>query len=185
MNRQELPTISNYLHDEKLVNKLRADFLTNQKNIFQNIVQSINTNDIETAHRLAHSLKGLAGLIHEPVLTQIAEHLEFTLKNEENPSPADLSALENELSRVMKFIEEPVTIPEPTVVVVADSQQASALFEKLEPLLAKRNSDALELIPQLKTLPETALLVKQIEDYDFVAALKTLAILNEILITHP
>jgi len=102
--------IDSFLSSPAVLNKLRADFIETQSETAINVRKSINDSDIKTAHRLAHNLKSLAGLINENVLYDYAQTLEGILRNfseTANEIPAQaLDDMENELARVVNRISQ-------------------------------------------------------------------------------
>jgi len=54
-------------------------------------------------------------------------------------------------------------------------RQARVLFEKLEPMLESYNSECVNLLDEIRAVPGTEDLTRQIEDYDFESAAQTLA----------
>ena len=83
---------------------LRSMFLDTQKNTAVNIRHALEGKDTKTAHRLAHTLKSSANLIHESQLAQFAEQAELSLAQGDIPKPELLVKLEKELSRVLEGI---------------------------------------------------------------------------------
>jgi CheY-like chemotaxis protein len=69
--------------EEDLKNKFIRIFVNNNKTKYDEIAKAVNDRDIKTAHRLAHSLKGNAGMIGKTRLQKAAEDVEMLL-NEEN-----------------------------------------------------------------------------------------------------
>ena len=170
--------IHDYLKSADLVDKLQVDFARSHKNTLENISGAINSGDIETAHRLAHTLKGSAGLIHESALAELAGQIEPLLADGKAPDSGQLSALENELARVLKSIGNPEQAAFPSVL---DKDKIKAVFEKIEPLLTSGNVESLNLLGELRMIPETAVLVRQIEEFEFDIALKNLSTLKILL----
>ena len=73
--------------------------------------------------------------------------------------------------------------PEVIEATVRDSykNKTMELFEKLVPLLKTRNVSSLNFLDELSVMPEMALLVKQIEDFEFGLALETIHTLKKVL----
>jgi HPt (histidine-containing phosphotransfer) domain-containing protein len=161
--------IGSYQTSPDLMKKLRSDFIKNHKNKHSEIIAAINAGDNEKARLLAHSLKGVAGLIGETTLASAAEKAEKQLAAGVIPM---LDNLEKELNHVLDGIE----ITETHVLDDKNFEKGNAveLFQKLKPLLKRRNNECLDLLDELRVIPKTETLVKQIEDYDFAAALETL-----------
>jgi len=64
---------------------------------------------------------------------------------------------------------------------VACKDKAIKAIDILEPLLLQRNVKSLEYIQDLRSIPEAAIVVRQIEEFEFSAALKNIAMLRAIL----
>jgi len=178
--------IENFQNDAGLLEKLRKDFARDKKNIFTEISQALSKGDIKTAHLLAHTLKGLAGLIHETQLQQAAEQVEHSLAMESTPSSEQLSILKLELENVLKDINKTEAVAFPanniaTNIATLDKDKAIVLLDKLELLLKSRNAECLELLDELREIPEAAILAKLIEDFDFTMAIKILQTLRIVL----
>ena len=153
-----------------IIGELRADFGRKHRNTYQSIIDAINTDDIKTAHRLAHNIKGISGLIKEEELTALAQEVESLLKKGEIPTATQLQAFGDEMTRIIDLVAPPTI----------KNEVALETFAKLEPLLKRRDTECLSLIDDLKSIPETAVLVRQIEDFDFAVAARTLATLIDI-----
>ncbi|MCL1845321.1 MAG: response regulator [Defluviitaleaceae bacterium] len=163
--------IENYQANSDLQKQLKSEFVRNHKNTFANITAALNSGDTKTAHLLAHTLKGIGGLIQEPALTQTAEKIERLLADKKIPGDDLLSVLGEETSRVLAAIGK---IEEVTPVAHFDKENALVLLDELHPLLTSRNASAHAYADKLRAFPETAVLVKQIKDFNFIAALQTL-----------
>ena len=171
--------IEAYQRDAGLMKKLRTDFVRSQKNIIAEIRESANEGDIEKAHRLAHSLKGMAGLIHENALSSAAEQVERLLANRKIPPSLQMSVLDNELRRVLEDIGTSTAV-ELAPAKEFDKEKAAALFADLKGLLETSNVDCLNLLDELRSIPETAILVRQVENFDFAFALNSLKAIMEV-----
>jgi CheY-like chemotaxis protein len=60
------------------------------------------------------------------------------------------------------------------------TEQAADILKKLEPMLKSGNSKAIELADGLRGVAGTEMIIKLIEDYDFMQAFKTLSKLRKI-----
>ena len=169
--------IDDFLRNTDIVEKLRIDFAKSHKNTFLNISQALEAGDIKTAHRLAHTIKGSAGLIGENTLAQIAGSVEGLFKKGEASDSTQLSDLENELTQVLNSIKMPEPIQRSGNAAKAYVRE---LLNKLEPLLKSHNIKCLDCLDELHTIPEAAILASQIEDYDFELAYKNLETLRHI-----
>jgi len=174
--RQDSENINEFLNRE--MSRLRKDFYSGQKNTAKNIRGALENSDFETAHRLVHTLKGLAGLIKENELTKTAYKVEKFVRQSKMPE-AELTAMEAKLEQVLADIanmeqETPETPETP-------NETHTTLFDKLQTMLAENDAACIELTPQLKNIPETKVLVKLIEDYSFDTARQTLETMRTVL----
>jgi len=172
-----LQDIDDYKQDVYVLGHLRTDFVKNHKNAFAEIAHALDAKDIETAQILAHTLKGLAGLIHESLLAQTAAHIESLLAQGKTPSGEDLSDLEQQLSQVIEGIGKPAAVIFPGL----DNDRAKMIFDRLYPSLETNNADCLKAVDELRKMPEMAVLARQIEDFEFEQAVKTVDTMRKIL----
>ena len=174
------PDFNGFQRDPGLLAKLRADFAKRHSSTFFNICYSIKMGDIETAHRLTHTIKGLAGLLYEEALASAANVVEQTLAAKSSPTGVQLKALEVELNRVLACSGEIQTAPSDGVAYISTTE-ALSLLETLAPLLASQNIDCMEMLDDIRKIPQSELLYNQIEDFDFTIALETLGQLKKAL----
>ncbi|MCL2171392.1 MAG: ATP-binding protein [Defluviitaleaceae bacterium] len=161
---------------DKLQTRIRRDFATNHKNLFVELKDAINAGDIGTAHRLAHTLKGLAALMKEDALIQAASKAEDLLGEGIFPTQSELDIIEIETRNVLDGIsldeaERPPVSRADTVV----------LLKTLKPMLEQRKTTSLKLVDQLMQIPETLLIAKQIQQFRFPDALVGVNLLLEEL----
>jgi CheY-like chemotaxis protein len=178
--------------------KLLRDFVNDHKNTFSDIETAINDGDYKLAHRLTHTLKGLAALIDKQPLRNAAFVVErglaaragFESEDGEECTQEQLYTLKAELAYVIDELIPMINVPDeetgrqgrrPSGGGIIDAGKAASVLDKLEPLLKSGNSKALKLIDELHAVDGTERLIKQIEDYDFLQAHKTLIKLREII----
>jgi HPt (histidine-containing phosphotransfer) domain-containing protein len=161
--------------------KMRCDFAKGQKYTFQDLQAEIAANHFATAHRLVHTLKGVAGLIKEDSLAGIALKMEQQLKNKKHPDAGDMATLECELNRVLTEIQESgiMEIYNHNTPPTLDEQ--TALFDKLQKLLTENDAACMTVLPEVAMIYETKVLVRQVENFEFANALTTLEVLREVL----
>jgi len=102
------PVFEKTLDEEDLavLHIFQKSFVKENQKRFYDIVNAIKANDLELAHRLAHTLKGNAGQIGKPRLQAAAKDIETTLKNGEKPvTEEQLKVLETEMNIVLKELE--------------------------------------------------------------------------------
>jgi HPt (histidine-containing phosphotransfer) domain-containing protein len=161
--------------------KLKKDFYFGQRNTARDIRSAIAVSDFETAQRLAHTLKGLAGFIEEDELAKSAGKIEKLLSSKSAPKE-ELDIMERRLAKIIKGIEEALKHDVPTAAggTISDSER-TALLDTLGTLLADSDGACLELTDELAKIPETKVLIKQIEDCSFEEALITLNTMRTVL----
>jgi len=167
--------------DDALMQKLINNFVSRNASKFNEIEDAINTGDIKLAHRLVHTLKSNAGQLKKTYLQQIADEVEDKLKDGINNVSSDLLDLfKKELSSVLTELELLVTTPESSAVDPEqyDSAAALKLLDVIEPILKDDNPDCFEFVDQLRKIPGSDELIRQMEDFDFALAAKTLASLR-------
>ncbi|MCL1878133.1 MAG: response regulator [Defluviitaleaceae bacterium] len=170
-------SLNKFQLDGEVLAKLRSDFVRHRKNTLVEISEALNSGDIKQAHFLSHTLKGSAALIHETTLANAAEVLEKMLNKDEMPPPDALATLEHEFARVIdniKSFEQPHSD-------APDRTDAIECLNTLEPMLTLRKAQCINELDILRDIPEAAVFVRQVENFDFAAALGTLPVLRDIL----
>jgi CheY-like chemotaxis protein len=176
-----ISSIDEHEGNEDLQKKLRINFLKNNQSIHEKISEAVAAGDTKLAHRLAHTLKGNAGLIGKTELKNAAAEVEMLLKDGAAPIwdikmsflEAELKLVFNELGPLLNASAERKEI-EPL-----SDEQAEAVFEKLGPMLENINPECVTLLNDIRAIPGTDELACQIEDYNFEAAAITLAELKK------
>jgi signal transduction histidine kinase/DNA-binding response OmpR family regulator len=164
--------------DMELQKVLQVLFARNNQNKFSEITGALEADDIKLAHRLAHTLKGNAGQIGKTRLQLAATNVEQALKNGKNlVAEEQLKALETELTSVLYELapllkKGSTAAPQPSAPI--SEAEIQSLIGELESLLKKGDPDCLDLVNDLRAIPECELLIQQMEDFDFEAALSTL-----------
>jgi len=162
--------------DEELQRKFKTSFVKNNRFSYAKIEEAIEKGDIEHAHRLVHSIKGNAAQAKIKNLAKIAAEIEAFINNGKLPVPTDkMTAFKKELERVitelMPLLDEEGKNKKTRSL---SKEQEQELFVKLKPLLEDGDVECMELLGDVRSIPGTAELVLQIEQYDFAQALKTL-----------
>ena len=173
--RQEIESFA-----EREIKTLRSKFIRDQKNTAQLIQIAISQNDIETALRLAHNLKSLAGLIKEETLMAASEKVEIEFRKNEVPIQ-DLQVLEDELIFVLAKLGELLQNGETTNSTAINKEELRELFDELVILLKESDPSAQDHVERLSGIPEARVLAYQIEEFDFESALVNLGYLRKIL----
>jgi CheY-like chemotaxis protein len=167
--------------DQKINRQLQTDFLEDHAHAFAEIKNALRDGDLILAHRLAHTLKGVAGLIGKNALKEAAYHVEVFLKENGTDVPEQmLRDLDVELKKVIHEIAAASALEAtaPVQLPPVDKEQRDQLFTQLKSMLEIGDSDALEFIQELHQIPGTKTMIERMEHYDFTAALQ---ILNQMM----
>jgi PAS domain S-box-containing protein len=179
--------------DEELYRQLLDTFREEHGPDYENIGAALDTGDLPRAHRLAHTLKSTAGLIGAARLRRIAFEIEKSLAEERiTTAVKQMGNLKIELDALWDALG-PADTPraeEPGGSGVPDKEQARLLVKKLRPLLESGDTGSLELAEeagkQFSSLDgKGGILVKQIEDFEFERALRTLLDIDKALNQEP
>ncbi|MCL2054205.1 MAG: PAS domain-containing protein [Oscillospiraceae bacterium] len=174
--------IYEYIGDGELLKKLKINFVKNNQTVHTEITEAIAAGDIKRAHRLAHTLKGSAGMIGKTELKNAAEEVEILLRNEKDSVLKDkLNQLEAELNTAIEELK-PLLEESAEQVLTLDGEQALALLEKLEPMLANLNPGCAGFLDEIRAIPKSEELAGHIENYNFKLAASALKELKKQLI---
>jgi len=173
--------------DTKFLRSLNELFIKNNRNKAQEIIQTLQAQDIKLAHRLAHTLKTSAGQIGKILLQRTAAVVENRLKDGKNlVTEEQLKILENELAMVISQLsEELAQNPEDAPVKsqadkseMLDTHAALELIDKLELMIDMGNPESLNNISSILRIDSDKelifSLIQQMEDYNFDQALISL-----------
>jgi HPt (histidine-containing phosphotransfer) domain-containing protein len=170
--------------DKELRQKLTGIFVRNNQGKYEEIKDAIKAGDKKQAHRLVHTLKGNAGQLGKTSLQKAAMEVEAGL-NEKIDLFASrrMERLEKELKAVMAELAQHVPAPLEAEAEAAPMEKAFAqeLLERLQPLLEGGDIECLTYVGDLKRIPGSEELVRQIENLDFKPATKTFLLLKECL----
>jgi len=163
---------------DRLQANLRQRFVAENQCTYVKITEAIAARDMKLAHRLAHNLKGAAGMIGMDALRSAAAETEDTLKGGMFPAEEQMERLGAELSKTLDELKPLLTNtpaqekPEPK-----NAKQAQELFERLTPLLESYDSRCVGLLDEIRAIPGSDELIMQIEDYEFESAIQTLRVM--------
>jgi HPt (histidine-containing phosphotransfer) domain-containing protein len=162
------------MDDEHLQHRIKLLFVKSNQSTFAEIQKALAKNNIKLAHRLAHTLKSNAAHIGEEQLREAAATAEGMLLNGKNLLTEEQShILETELAAVLEKLAPLLDEAGETLEVYsADSEQATELFEALEPMLLNSNPECVNLLDKLERVAGTRDLAKYIMDFDFTRALE-------------
>ena len=161
---------------------IRIDFAKSQKNVITDIRSALEKGDPVSCRRFAHTLKGLARTIKENDLAHTAAELEdlFEGNNSGEEVTQLINTLETNLKQVLEGIPKGDSNPLQEDVENKDLD-IPEILEELELLMKDDSADALKTAERLRNIPQAAVLLKQVGDFDFEGALRTLHILKEVI----
>ena len=156
---------------------LRHHFWKNNQNKYNELINAIRTDDLTSAHRIAHTLKGNAAQLGRITLQMAALDVERQLKEGKNlVTEEQLGTLKSELDRF--FTELSLIYGDARTEVIpleaAILEKKRKLFEKLVPMIKSGNSECLEYIDEIRAIPGSDSLIQQMENFEFESALITL-----------
>jgi HPt (histidine-containing phosphotransfer) domain-containing protein len=174
--------------DEKLQYQLRKNFLEDNSDSFKKLTDAIAAGDTRYAHRIAHTLKGIAGTLDQKNLRRAAYEVEHALqygKNNVNEEQLDrlnveLSFVIEEFTRMMEDKKQADGSDEKNEKKL-DKAQALELLYQLKPILKIGDSDCLDLVDDLRAIPETEELISRMEHFDFAAAYEIITLIIQKL----
>jgi CheY-like chemotaxis protein len=159
----------------ELQEKLRYKFVKDNSSKFSEITEAIAAGNVKLAHRLAHTLKTNAGMIGMTGLQNSAAEIESLLNAGLLPEPERMKTLESELNKTLKELR-PLhdAAMAQTGFNEISKEQVLSTFTKLELMLENINPECVNLLDEIRFVPGTEELIRQIEDYDFESAAHTL-----------
>ena len=164
---------------------IRQEFSRTQKNAVTQIRKALDQGNTKDSERHAHTLKGLARMIDENHLADTAKILEdsFSAGIHNDETEKHLKILEEQLTTLLDEIK--LETPSSTEQNLSSSRPSfediSLTLEKLEEALADSSMRSIDIAKDLEDVPEAAILVYQVKDFEFEEALKNLHIIKEIL----
>ena len=172
--------LTNNMASSDLARTLRLNFVKHNQDMAAQIEEAHAMGDKKLAHRLAHTLKGNAGLIGKSELKNAALEVESLLKDDAITIwEVKMKALKYELSMVLKELSPLLDEEDATDKIVLDKEQTLALFQKLSGMLERINPECVLLLDEIRAVEGAGELAQQIEDYDFTSAAKTLGQLKK------
>ena len=140
--------------NEKLLTKILFDFIENQGKTAKEIKSCLESGDIKTAERLAHTLLGVAGYISADKVYEIAKKIESEL-NKKNLRDLDdlILKLDNELEKVtlsLNLFKTALTKSVSNDVKDVDFNLLKESLDKLRVLLKNYDMEATDLIEEIQ-----------------------------------
>jgi PAS domain S-box-containing protein len=174
--------------NKQLYVKLLCKFKDGQENVVEQIKAALQLSDLETAARLAHTVKGVSGNLGGDNLYKAAAQLEKAIKEGRNPDVV-MSEFDSQVKIVMdsiRVLEERLAVQQETAHTETpiDKETVKTVLREIAQLL---ESDLTEAMNRLETLnrhlanspisEEFKRLEKQVESFDTDAALETVGII--------
>ncbi|KPA14806.1 multi-sensor hybrid histidine kinase [Candidatus Magnetomorum sp. HK-1] len=178
--------------NQELYLNLLDNFCKRFHNATSDIQTKIQENDFKIAHRLAHTIKGLSGTIGATDLNEAAFKLESALLENSLDRESELIKIFSiEMEKILKSITEVLSKQDEiqnskiemleTPGITENNTEVKGIFNDLLSLIKEGNSDANEMISQLKQISgiskiynDIQILENQIQDYEFDTAKNTL-----------
>jgi PAS domain S-box-containing protein len=165
--------------------KMLRRFVDSHLDDARKIIEAAEADDMETARRLAHTLKGVAATLGLEQVRALAAILEQSIKSAEERSAIAASSdqLHLALAKAGAEIGELIVCPNPEeAAATLDTDQLKALIPNLLVMLASDNINAVDswhkLAPTLACLlgeaRQVEIISRQIENYDLPGALASL-----------
>jgi len=165
--------------EKGLRQRLIDSFVRNNQFKYAEITEAIESGEVELAHRLAHSLKSNAGQLGYSDLQKTAEEVENHLSDSENKvTPEQLASLESGLKLALGELSPLVSVTAPAALTtILETELTWTLFRKLEPMLEDGDSECLSCIDDLRLIPGSENLIRQVEEFEYDLAIEELSAL--------
>jgi len=169
-----------YVEEDDQHMELITAFVKSNQTTFKDMTDALEAGDVKLAHRLAHTLKGVAGLVGMNTLSQAARIVEQSLStgrlelldDQMNTLEKELNAALNELTHVMSHSGKAA---KQTGNGSFDKNKALELLDTLDSLLESDSFDSVNLVDDLNAIPGMEQLASQVENLKFKQARQTLA----------
>ncbi|MCL2441358.1 MAG: ATP-binding protein [Treponema sp.] len=170
---------SDFSEEENQRMEIIKTFVKNNQTAFIKISEALEAGDIKLAHRLAHSLKGVAGLVGKYNLSKAASAVEQSLALGKADQLNDqMIILENELNSALTELsdiaEKFFGKNKKTIDENLSKEAALNLLKELDFLLESDSYDSLEMVKKISSIPGTDLLAEQVENMKFKQARETI-----------
>ena len=200
-SRSTLPTLAGVdsraglavvLGNEKLYERLLNRFADEQKDVTSRIRRSLESQDVEQATLLAHTVKGVAGSLGAGAVEAAAKALETALRDgvDETRIASLIAAVDEALAPTLAAMDQwresrqtDTATPTATVTVSAD---LAPLLERLQGLLGEYDAEAIDVIEELEQTmagdpraPLVRKLRRLVDDFEFDQALQVLVTIRD------
>jgi two-component system sensor histidine kinase/response regulator len=136
------------LGNKPLYLKLLNMFAIGQKSATAEILKALESDDWDTAERLAHTLKGVSANIGATGLPQLAEKLEAAIRERQPREVIDgrLDELKQPLAALIEQLEQVLPKEQDKTIVAVDREKLKAVCDKLALMLADDDSAASDVL---------------------------------------
>jgi PAS domain S-box-containing protein len=168
--------------DPGLYEKIKVDFYFKNLNTANAVKEAVAKGEFKTAHRLAHTLKGVSTLIGAHKLSEAAEEAE-KIYAESKADERMFNLLQKRLSAVLAILSAQALEAKESdekadsAATTTNLVKALDVINRLEPLLKEGSSEATDLADEVKEAisnENCSELVMYLLDYEFDDALKEL-----------
>jgi len=149
--------------DRALFLRVLERFAGDYRDLAARLHAALDEGDTALAQRIAHTLKGAAGMIEAARLRQLALEVELALKAGSPPPPALVTALDHELARVLAEVDALLAAPDTPVAAQAAGPDDLA---RLRAMLDIGDGRALELAIQLRPRLLASMGVERVAVFD-------------------
>ncbi len=157
-------------------------FVAGQKSAAADILKALDGNDLASAERLAHTLKGVSGNIGATHLQQLAEEIETAIKEHHERGVIDeqLQTLKNQLDYFVEQLEHKLPQERVKEPVAIDTNKLNLVCAQLKALLLDDDAAAVDILDLNADLLYAAFperfhnIEKHIHAFDYESALNVL-----------
>ncbi len=172
-------------NNRKLYVNILEKFHSSNQNFIDDLKKNIDGDDLETAHRLVHTLKGVSGNIGADELHNYIVDIEkLLLNNEISEFKVEIPNLEKILLNLLLSINDGLKLDSKVETQDVDLEKIKILLPNLEELLKKKSPKAKGIVENLELAglasDNFTKLKKEMGKYNFKQAL---ILLNEIIRT--
>ena len=172
---------TDFVEEEEQRMELIAAFVKSNQNTINEINDAVSAGDLKLAHRLAHTLKGVAGIIGITALVEAAKIVEQSLSSgKTNFLNEQINALKDELDTALDELTPILDnykglVINKTANKSLDKESISRILDTLDSFLESDSFDCLNLVNDLNRIPGMEKLASQVENLKFKQARETLA----------
>jgi len=161
--------------DIEFQKELIINFVEKNENKDVEITEAIKAGDFVLANRMAHTLKSTARQLGKTLLSDASATIEHALADGKNAvAPKQLEILKAELKAVllelMPQYEKIVKNANEMPIEPIDEKSIRELLEKLTPLLKRQSTSCFDYINNLRRIPGSEELIKQMNGLNFPEA---------------